>query len=73
MRPLKKRVELLYEYNYKKRDNERVISEMSKTFSLHQSDVILHKPPVIGFKARWPALFEPSQVLYEYFNNFFFL
>lgn len=52
----KERVDLLYECN-------KVIKEkMAKTFSLRQSDVILNKPPVIDFKARWPALFEFSQV-----------
>lgn len=57
----KQRVDLLYEC--KKRDNNRVIDEkMAKTFSLRRNDVILNKPPVIEFKARWPALFEPSQV-----------
>lgn len=57
----KERVELLYEY--KKRDNKKLINEkMAKTFSLRRNDVILNKPPVIDFKARWPALFEFSQV-----------
>ena len=52
----KERVELLYEY--KKRDNNKVINEkMAKSFSLHQNDVIFKKPPVIDFKAQWPALF----------------
>ncbi|MEQ2183100.1 hypothetical protein GOODEAATRI_029130 [Goodea atripinnis] len=59
----KERVELLYEH--KKRDNNKLISEkMAKTFSLRRSDVILNKPPVIDIKARWPALFEPSQSVY---------
>ncbi|XP_029923227.1 uncharacterized protein LOC115370376 [Myripristis murdjan] len=61
----KERVELLYEY--KKRDNDRTISEkMAKTFSLRRNDIILSKPPVIDFKARWPALFEPSQIEEEF-------
>nr|XP_046263050.1 uncharacterized protein LOC124068683 isoform X2 [Scatophagus argus] len=56
----KERVEILYEY--KKRDNNKLINEkMAKTFSLCRNDVILNKPPVIDFKARWPALFEFSQ------------
>lgn len=57
----RERVELLYEY--KKRDNNKLINEkMTKTFSLRRNDVILKKPLVIDFKARWPALFELSQV-----------
>lgn len=36
--------------------------KMAKTFSLRRNDVILNKPAVIDFKARWPALFEFSQV-----------
>lgn len=57
----KERIELLYEY--KKRDNTKIINEkMAKTFSLRRNDVILNKPAVIDFKARWPALFELSQV-----------
>ncbi|XP_048828042.1 uncharacterized protein LOC125705809 [Brienomyrus brachyistius] len=61
----KERVDLLYEC--KKRDNNKVINEkMAKTFSLRRSDVILNKPPVIDFKARWPALFEFSQIEEEF-------
>ncbi|KAK0131261.1 hypothetical protein N1851_034050 [Merluccius polli] len=61
----KERVELLYEY--KKRDNNKLINEkMAKNFSLRQNDVILNKPPVIVFKARWPALFEFSQIEEEF-------
>ncbi|KAJ8375573.1 hypothetical protein SKAU_G00061530 [Synaphobranchus kaupii] len=61
----KERVELLYEY--KKRDNNKLINEkMAKTFSLRRNDVILNKPPVIDFKARWPALFEFSQIEDEF-------
>ena len=57
----RERVELLYEH--KKRDNNKLINDkMTKTFSLRRKDVILKKPPVIDFKARWPALFELSQV-----------
>lgn len=57
----KERVDLLYEY--KKRDNTKIINvKMAKTFSLRRNDVILNKPAVIDFKARWPALFELSQV-----------
>ncbi|XP_016103268.1 uncharacterized protein [Sinocyclocheilus grahami] len=60
----KERVELLYEY--KKRDNNRVINEMmSKTFSLRRKDVI-QKLPVIDLNARWPALFEFSQIEEEF-------
>ncbi|XP_067305210.1 uncharacterized protein [Pseudorasbora parva] len=60
----KERVELLYEY--KKRDNNRVINEkMAKTFSLRRKDVI-QKPPVIDLNARWPALFEFSQIEEEF-------
>jgi len=56
----KERVELLYEY--KKKDNNRVINEkMAKTFSLRRKDVI-QKLPVVDLYARWPALFEFSQV-----------
>nr|XP_046231812.1 uncharacterized protein LOC124052008 [Scatophagus argus] len=39
---------------------------MAKTFSLCRNDVILNKPPVIDFKARWPALFEFSQIEEEF-------
>ncbi|KAJ8375444.1 hypothetical protein SKAU_G00060240 [Synaphobranchus kaupii] len=39
---------------------------MAKTFSLRRNDVILNKPPVIDFKARWPALFEFSQIEDEF-------
>nr|XP_046270005.1 uncharacterized protein LOC124072571 [Scatophagus argus] len=61
----KERVEILYEY--KKRDNNKLINEkMAKTFSLCRNDVILNKPPVIDFKARWPALFEFSQIEEEF-------
>ncbi len=57
----KEQVELLYKY--KKRDNNKLINEkMAKTFSLRRNDVILNKPTVIDFKARWSALFEFSQV-----------
>lgn len=57
----KERVDFLYEY--KKRDNTKIINvKMAKTFSLRRNDVILNKPAVIDFKARWPALFEFSQV-----------
>ncbi|XP_041952887.1 uncharacterized protein LOC121712877 [Alosa sapidissima] len=60
----KERVELLYEYQ--KRDNDKLINEkMAKTFSLRRNDVIL-QPPVISFKARWPALFECSQIEKEF-------
>ncbi|KAL0973514.1 hypothetical protein UPYG_G00205110 [Umbra pygmaea] len=38
---------------------------MAKTFSLRRNDVIL-QPPVIDFKARWPALFECSQIEEEF-------
>lgn len=56
----KERVELLYEY--KKSDNNIVINEMmSKTLSLRCKDVI-QKLPVIDLDARWPALFQFSQV-----------
>ncbi|XP_060783631.1 uncharacterized protein LOC132890621 [Neoarius graeffei] len=61
----KERVELLYEY--KKRDNNKLINEkMAKTFSLRRNDVILKKPPVIDLKARWPALFKVSQIEEEF-------
>lgn len=61
----KKRVELLYEY--KKRNNNKVINEtMAKTFLLHQNDVIVKKPSVIDFKARWPALFQFAQVCWTF-------
>ncbi|XP_042612151.1 uncharacterized protein LOC122144989 [Cyprinus carpio] len=60
----KERVELLYEY--KKRDNNSVINEkMAKTFSLRRKDVI-QKPLVIDLNARWPALFEFSQIEEEF-------
>lgn len=64
------RVELLHEH--RKRDNNKVISEkMAKTFSLRRNDVILNKAPVIDLQARWPALFEPSQVKHvNYFHYF---
>ncbi|XP_053303602.1 uncharacterized protein LOC128462296 [Pleuronectes platessa] len=59
------RVELLYEF--KKRDNDSVINDkMATTFSLRRSDVILNKPPVIDFRARWPALFALFQVEEEF-------
>ncbi|XP_041846890.1 uncharacterized protein LOC121643508 [Melanotaenia boesemani] len=61
----KERVELLYEY--KRKDNNKIINEkMAKTFSLRRNDVILNKPAVISFKARWPALFEASQIEEEF-------
>ncbi|MEQ2291729.1 hypothetical protein AMECASPLE_015956 [Ameca splendens] len=60
----KERVELLYEH--KKRDNKLISEKMAKTFSLRRSDVILNKPPMIDIKARWPALFEPSQIEEEF-------
>ncbi len=57
----KERIELLYEY--KKKDNTKIINEkMAKTFSLRRNDVIFNRPAVTDFKARWPALFEFSQV-----------
>jgi len=57
----KERLDLLYES--KKKDNNQLIKEkMAKTFSLRRTEAVLQKPPVIHFKARWPALFEPSQV-----------
>ncbi|XP_051519995.1 uncharacterized protein LOC127421196 isoform X1 [Myxocyprinus asiaticus] len=61
----KERVELLNEV--KKRDNNQTVClKMQKTFSYRRKEIILKSLPVVHLKARWPALFQPSQIEEEF-------
>ena len=56
------RIALLSEL--KKRDNDGVIkAKMEKTFSHRCLEVVERRPMIGDFKNRWPALFEPSEVI----------
>ncbi len=58
------RVALLSEV--KKNNNREVIRmKMEKTFSHRRYEVVRDTPMVQDFKARWPALFDVSEVCHE--------
>ncbi|XP_016341109.1 sterile alpha motif domain-containing protein 3-like [Sinocyclocheilus anshuiensis] len=61
----KEREELVSEF--KKKNNERMIKEkMNKTFAHRRHEIINQCPSVQNTKERWPALFQPSQVIAEF-------
>lgn len=61
----KERVILLDEL--KKKGNEKVVLEkMAQTFSHRRQEVVLDKPLVAEFKARWPGLFSETEVSQVY-------
>ncbi|KAL7872108.1 hypothetical protein SRHO_G00070910 [Serrasalmus rhombeus] len=60
----KARVDLLHEV--KKRDSDKLVKKMEKTFSYRRLEVIKHCPTVPDVMKRWPALFSESQVKDEF-------
>lgn len=55
------RIQLLTEIQ--KRDNNKVIKEiMCNTFAHRRNEIVNQMPSIEEFHARWPALFEASQV-----------
>ncbi|XP_071800991.1 uncharacterized protein [Asterias amurensis] len=61
----KERIALLDEL--KKTHNGKVIMEkMAKTFSHRRQEVVLQKPLVADFRARWPALFSETEIEAEF-------
>lgn len=51
----------------KKRDNRQVVKlKMEKTFALRRQEVVREAPMVEHFMARWPALFEVSEINAEF-------
>lgn len=58
------RIQLLTEV--RKRDNNKLIKEkMAKTFAHRRNDIVNQSPAIEDIKARWPALFEASNVSYK--------
>ena len=58
------RIKLLTEV--KKKDNNKLIKEaMSKTFAHRRNEIVNLSPSIEDIKARWPALFEASNVSYR--------
>ena len=58
------RIQLLTEV--RKRDNNKIIKEkMAKTFAHRRNDIVNQSPTIEDIKARWPALFEASNVSYR--------
>lgn len=59
------RIQLLTEVG--KRDNNKSIKEkMSKTFAHRRNKIINQSPTIEDITARWPALFEASNVSYKW-------
>lgn len=58
------RIQLLTEV--RKRDNNKLIKEkMAKTFAHRRNEIVKQSPTIEDIKARWPALFEASNVSYK--------
>lgn len=61
------RIQLLSEVT--KRDNSKIVKEkMAKTFAHRRNEIINLSPSIEQVKARWPALFEASQVEEEFYR-----
>lgn len=61
----KEREELVTES--KKKNNEKIVKDkMSKTFALRRQEIIKESPSVRAIMDRWPALFDPCQVSYNF-------
>ncbi|XP_038129181.1 uncharacterized protein LOC119781095 [Cyprinodon tularosa] len=59
------RIQLLTEV--RKRDNNKLIKEkMAKTFAHRRNDIVNQSPAIEDIKARWPALFEASNIEDEF-------
>ncbi|XP_062412434.1 uncharacterized protein LOC134102365 [Sardina pilchardus] len=61
------RIQLLTEV--RKRDNSKVIKEkMGKTFAHRRNEIVNQSPRIEDINARWPALFEASQIQDEFYR-----
>ncbi|XP_046886263.1 uncharacterized protein LOC124474307 isoform X2 [Hypomesus transpacificus] len=61
------RIQLLTEV--RKRDNSKVIKDkMGKTFAHRRNEIVNQSPSIEDINARWPALFEASQIQDEFYR-----